>query len=255
MPPSLLRTRKLRIREGGSLSHKASVKGLSWLCSPGTEPKGPREGALETEKPGRCLGVHSSFNSRMPQTPTSHALQAGSPRSRCRQIQCLRRARCLVQRWRLLAVLMRSKGKGALGSLHQGTDPIQEAPRSRPNEPQRPPCKVPSPWGSGFHMAPAEDRNTGSTAPPPSAGRETGTTGERTHAGSCTHRTHPAACAAPGPPWLRPPSAVHQHSHHSQQHPVSFPELLRRASAISHFPASPTPLSKVIEVLTPLNMI
>ena len=37
--------------------------------------------------------------------------------------------------------------------------------------------------------------------------------------------------------------------------PLSSADLLRRAPAVSHFPASPTPFSKVIEIVTPLNMI
>lgn len=60
--------------------------------------------------------------------------------------------------------------------------------------------------------------------------------------GGTSHHT----VETPGPPARGP---------HPAETPSPYPDLLRRAPATSHFPASPTPFSKVIEILTPLNMI
>ena len=60
--------------------------------------------------------------------------------------------------------------------------------------------------------------------------------------GGTSHHT----AATRGPPARGP---------HPAESPSPYPGFLRRAPAISHFPASPTPFSKVIEILTPLNMI
>lgn len=61
----------------------------------------------------------------IPQTFTSHGLEAGRPRSRCQQVQCLLRA-CF-----LFSLSVRTWQKGAL--FFKGTDPVLGAPASLPD--------------------------------------------------------------------------------------------------------------------------
>lgn len=93
------------------------------------------------------------------------------------------------------------------------------------------------------------DTNLQATAAPHPACRDWDHEGENLH--------NIVENAGSRPPCSPHPAETPIQTHHpplpNTPETLPFPDLLQRAPAISHFPASPTPFSKVIEILTPLN--
>ena len=99
------------------------------------------EGADGSSCPHACLGQFRLLYSRgyKQQNFTSHVLEAGSPRSTCRKVQCLGRAHLLAHRRCLSAASshVHQGGRGLSDFFYEGTNPIFEDPSLKPHSPPK----------------------------------------------------------------------------------------------------------------------